>query len=65
MNKIYCELKLNRIIDIFDDISKKPIFICGKQTVKVNGEEFILPKCEYVKISFEDYNRLHDAIKVR
>ncbi len=48
----------------FNEISKKPIFVCSEQTIKVNGETFDgVPKCDYVQISFEDYNRLYEAIR--
>jgi len=63
MNKAELEKKILKIIDVFDNISKKPIFICTEQQVVSGNEKFTLPKCEYVKISFKDYNKLYEVIK--
>ena len=48
-----------KAIDILNKIEKKPIFVCSEQTVDGIDE---VPKCEYVKIDFQDWNDLREAI---
>lgn len=49
---------------VFHEIGKKPIFVCSDQTIKVGGKTYTgVPHCDYVKIDFDDWNKLNDAIK--
>ncbi len=59
------ETPVDKVKRIFHEVSKKPIFICSSQTIEMNGHTYKdVPHCDYVQISFEDYNKLYDAIKV-
>jgi len=54
----------DKLKKVFHEISKKPIFVCSSQTITMNGHTYKdVPHCDYVQISFDDYNRLYDAIK--
>jgi hypothetical protein len=55
---------IEKVRKVFKEISKKPIFVCSDQTIAMGGKTYTgIPRCDYVKIDFEDYNKLDDAIK--
>jgi hypothetical protein len=57
------ETAIDKVKKVFKEISKKPIFICSSQTIEMNGHIYKdVPHCDYVQISFEDYNKLNEAI---
>jgi hypothetical protein len=57
------ETAIDRAKRVFHEISKKPIFVCSSQTVKMYGHTYKnVPHCDYVQISFEDYNKLYAVI---
>jgi len=57
------ETSVDKVKRVFKEISKKPIFICSSQTIKMNGHTYKdVPHCDYVQISFDDYNKLNDVI---
>jgi hypothetical protein len=55
--------KKQKLKDFFDKLGRKNIFVCSSQTVKMNGHTYKdVPHCDYVQISFEDYNKLRELI---
>jgi hypothetical protein len=57
------ETAIDKVKKVFKEISKKPIFVCSSQTIEMNGHTYKdVPRCDYVQISFEDYNKLNEAI---
>jgi len=56
--------KRQRLKHFFDMMSKKPIFMCSPQTIKVDGKTYKgVPHCDYVQISWEDYNKLKELVE--
>jgi len=55
--------KKQKLKDFFDKMSRKSIFVCSSQTIKMDGHTYKgVPHCDYVRISWEDYNKLRELI---
>ena len=55
--------KIPTLKAVFERISKKPIFVCSPQDIAIAGKVYKgVPRCDYVQISWEDYNKLKELI---
>jgi len=54
---------INELNKIFWEIARKPIFVCGEQTIYHKGKAYKhMPRCEWVQLTFEDWYKLQNAI---